>query len=705
MPYIRTRYPGAQPFSDDEFSRKLFFGRDQAATALTDQILANRMVVVYAKSGLGKTSLLNAGVAPRLRDDRYLPLFVRVNDVEQGPFASVLDGIRSEAERQRVEYVPGAAGSLWNFFKTVEFWQDDLLLTPVLILDQFEELFTLQPEQARESFLNELSYLVRGVRPSSALDTDRALGEAPPPLRVVLSLREDFLGFLEEASDHIPQILDYRFRLAPLNLQAAADAITGPASLEDPSLVTKPFRFDGDAITHILDHLSRRRTKSTAQTTRYVEPFQLQLVCRRIEEIVAERQRGSSAEIAIGMKDIGGEAGIRETLRNFYISSVDALPTKRVRRAVRRLCEEFLISPEGRRLSLEEIEIQKQLNLSTEILRLLVTKRLLRSENRSDSIYYELSHDALIEPVLATRRREALLFGWLGLGVSSTGFGLVSLGVLYNIVYAIQRPITPEWINNLLGIPFLASFGILLLVLSRKNLRTLRRYRPRTPDELADTLVAGQSRMSISYGIVGILMGSYILVLALFLGAGLTGNILNAYMGNLAHTDPFSAHFRQSISKMGLGLDTISYIIAVPVVVLFGVRLLCWGIRRLLQAPLIVHPQPTEVSPRTLVFSHLALIAASIVLLAAVFLAGTELVKIGCAYHLQGPLPDLVSLNWFNFLDYDCQKYYRTGYPLNELFHTLLFVVAFIIAATLLFPRRLGVTRAPLQQARSDSGF
>jgi conflict system STAND superfamily ATPase len=701
MSYIRTRYPGAQPFSDNEFSRKLFFGRDQASTALTDQILANRMVVVYAKSGLGKTSLLNAGVAPRLRDDRYLPLFIRVNDVEQGPFASVLDGIRSETERQRVEYVPGAAGSLWSFFKTVEFWQGDLLLTPVLILDQFEELFTLQPEQARESFLNELSYLVRGVRPSSAPETDRTLGEAPPPLRIVLSLREDFLGFLEEASDHIPQILDHRFRLAPLNLQAAADAITGPASLEDPGLATKPFRFDGNAITDILDHLSRRKTKPMAQPTRYVEPFQLQLVCRRIEEIVAERQRGSSAEIAIGIKDIGGEAGIRETLRNFYTSSVDALPTKRVRRAARRLCEQFLISPEGRRLSLEETEIQKQLNLSPDILRFLVTRRLLRSENRSDSSYYELSHDALIEPVLATRRREALLYGWLGLGISSVGLGLVSIGVIYNIVYAIQQPITPEWVNNLLGIPFLASFGIILLALCRRNLRTLRRYRPRMPDEIADALVAGQSRVSISYSAIAILMGGYILFLAIFLGAALTRSILNAYMGNLAHADPFSAHFRQSISQMGLGLDTIAYIISVPVVMLFGARLLLLGIRRLVQAPLIVHPQPTEVSPRTFVSSGLALIAASIVLLAAVLLAGTELVKIGCAYHLQGPLPDMVRLNCFNFLDYDCQEYYRTGYPRNALFSTLPFIVALIVEATLLFARRLSIMQALLQQARS----
>ena len=59
---------------------------------LADKILANRMVVVYARSGLGKTSLLKAGVAPRLREEGYLPLFVRVNDV-QGPFRAVLDAI------------------------------------------------------------------------------------------------------------------------------------------------------------------------------------------------------------------------------------------------------------------------------------------------------------------------------------------------------------------------------------------------------------------------------------------------------------------------------------------------------------------------------------------------------------------------------------------------------------------------------------
>jgi predicted GTPase len=81
MKTLLNRYPGAQPFPDTEFSRRTFFGREQECIALTDQILANRLVVIYAKSGTGKSSLLNAGVAPRLREADSLPLMVRLNAI------------------------------------------------------------------------------------------------------------------------------------------------------------------------------------------------------------------------------------------------------------------------------------------------------------------------------------------------------------------------------------------------------------------------------------------------------------------------------------------------------------------------------------------------------------------------------------------------------------------------------------------------
>ena len=696
MTSIRTRYPGAQPFVDEPFSRTVFFGREQASKTLTDQILANRIVVVYGKSGLGKTLLLNAGVAPRLRDEGYLPLSMRVNDVGRGPLRSVLEGIRSEAERQQVEFCEGLPDSLWSFFKTAEFWRGDLLLTPVLILDQFEELFTLHSEQTRDSFLSELSFLVRGV-PPQATQTNEPLTEGPPPIRIVLSLREDHLGLLEEAADHLPQILDHRFRLAPLTLDEAAMAMMGPAEIADASLLTRPFRYHAEAVNAVLMYLSRRRIKSVAQATRYIEPFQLQLICQRVEQVVAGRQRLAAGVVTITMNDIGGEAALRETLKNFYTSSVRSMPGKRARRAIRRLCEELLISPEGRRISLEENDIQRQLALSPETLRLLVAGRLLRSDNRSDSTYYELSHDALIEPVLATRRWRALLFGWLGLGITTLTLGFWGLVGIAVIQENLSKEATSEKkMGTMLG--FVAAFVpflILLIILFRRNLLSLRRYRPRTPEELADTLVVGKSRMSVSSGAIGIFSGGFMLLLALLLGAMITFVTVSAYVGyegSWILSDSSSDQIRQSIARIGLGLDTIAYIISVPFVVLFGVRSLRWGVSRLLHAPRPVRSKGTDthsasISTRALASSGLSFVAATIVLLAAVLMAVMAALEVGCTYQLHGKLPNWIPPNWFNSLAYDCQQLYVKGYdPWRFLEGT--YVLAFLAEATRLFARR-----------------
>jgi hypothetical protein len=437
MPETVFRYPGAQPFRDDDVARQTFFGRDGAAIALSDQVLANRLVVVYAKSGVGKTSLLNAGVAPALRKAGTIPLFLRVNDIEHDILRSVLDGIQAEAARQKVEYHPGDATSLWSFFKTAQFWRGDLLLNPVLIFDQFEELFTLQSDEARDRFLSELSYLVRGVAPASVAD-DARLSKTAPPLQIVLSLREDFLGLLEEASGRIPQILDHRFRLAPLDRDTAAEAITCPAQIDDPNFATKPFELDKDVVPSILDYLTRSAAAGRKTATRYIEPFHLQLICQRIERIVAAKQKLSTAKVKFTMADLGGEAALAETLAGFYEDAILSLKPARIRGVARRLCEQYLISPEGRRLSLDERELRTQLKLPTDALQQLVERRLLRTDRRADSTYYELSHDALVQPVLASRRTQALVLGWVAVitgGVLTIALGLIALIVVLYILF------------------------------------------------------------------------------------------------------------------------------------------------------------------------------------------------------------------------------------------------------------------------------
>ena len=255
--------------------------------------------------------------------------------------------------------------------------------------------------------------------------------------------------------------------------------MTGPAAIDDSALETKPFSYDPEAVTTIVNYLSQRRTQGVAQTTRYVEPFQLQLICQRVERIVAQRQPQSPANLTVTLADIGGEAALEETLRDFYVDAIRALPKRSERRAVRRLCQEYLISPEGRRLSLEENEIRRQLELSGETLRQLVANRLLRTDSRSDSSYYELSHDALVEPVLATRRKRAMLVGWLGLvlglscfprGERTRGFRTVYKLRLGSPKISFERVVTIFFILVVIAI---TAFSWRLLRGSLQNLRPL----------------------------------------------------------------------------------------------------------------------------------------------------------------------------------------------------------------------------------------
>jgi hypothetical protein len=487
----KNRYPGAQPFSDTELSRRTFFGREQASLALTNQILANRLVVVYAKSGLGKSSLLNAGVAPLLREAGTIPLFVRVNDVKRDLLVSIPERIEEEAKRQDVEFVPGDNVSLWSFFKTAEFWKRDLLQVPVLIFDQFEELFTLQTSAVREKFLSELGSIVRGVPPVHQQQNSEITG-SPPQLHVVLSLREDFLGILEEGAEHIPQILDHRFRLTPLSRDTAAQAMMLPAAVDDPALATKPFRLEDDLVTGILHHLAKIPAGSGTSALSHIEPFHLQLICQRVETLAASKQRLDD-EVVVTLTDFGGESAIGQTLVGFYNESVRSIPERHIRSAVRRMCEEYLISPEGRRLSVEERELRRQLKLTPDILRRLVDARLLRTERRSNSTYYELGHDALVEPVLANKRTQALFLAWSGVLGGSFILAIAVLVELFLLLALIDDALKGQKKDLAIAVfvvVFLSGPIVWLAVLgakwARSGIRRRARYRKHTPTEAVE---------------------------------------------------------------------------------------------------------------------------------------------------------------------------------------------------------------------------
>ncbi|MCJ8274213.1 MAG: hypothetical protein MJK04_33055, partial [Psychrosphaera sp.] len=404
---------------DSEHDRLIFFGREQESKLLFHKILSNKLLVMFAKSGIGKTSLLNIGVSHPLRDHDFIPLSIRLNDPKQPLLDAVYAKIDDIAEQQQLDFHAGDKSRLWHYFNTVEFWSsEDKLLTPVLIFDQFEELFTLHSPQARQSFITQLAELTKNKIPKAIKQSSS--DSQLPNVKIVIAIREDYLAFLDELSREIPEILHNRFRLQPLNRQSAQHAIEAPAALESPLISTPTFSYHLDAVTQMLDFLCMRHERGKVIATDEVESFQLQLLCGHLEELVEKK----TGERIIEAADLGGEEGMRQELKLFYERQVSSFNLFSTRRKVRKLCEKGLISSKHNRLSLAQEEIEKDFQLSAESLNVLVKTRLLRTEPRLGSVHYELSHDTLVKPIMEAKRkrknRTTLLAGVFSFLLGST---------------------------------------------------------------------------------------------------------------------------------------------------------------------------------------------------------------------------------------------------------------------------------------------
>lgn len=396
------RYPGPRSFTDTFADQRLFFGRDREINDLFHQVLSTNLLVLFGRSGLGKTSLLQAGLFPCLRERNLLPLPVRFNRTDLPPLELFITAVAETCQMAGIDYTPGETGSLWEFFKTAVFWREDALQTPVLVLDQFEEIFTLQSAVNRQWLARELGELLgrglpQSIRARLQAGEPISYSEQPPVVRVVISLREDYLGTLQELADEVPQILENRFRLTAMSPEQARPAIVEPALLPQGELfANRTFSYEDDAVDKMLAFLEGK--------TGEIEPFQLQLLCRQVELRVAEEQAKGKESIHVDRDYLGGKAKMQAILQNFYLDTVKRLPSWRVRNRVRDLCEEGLLDAKGHCRILEEGDIERHYGIGEATLRALVDARLLRKEVRSESFYYELSHDNLAQPVQDSRR-------------------------------------------------------------------------------------------------------------------------------------------------------------------------------------------------------------------------------------------------------------------------------------------------------------
>ena len=202
-------------------------------------------------------------------------------------------------------------------------------------------------------------------------------------------MREDFYANLEELRDQIPGIYKAPMRLGPLSREQAERAIVVPAGLTGEGFATPPFTWNDGALREVLDFLCKRQLgDGQTEIGTDVEPFQLQLICQHVEQLVRE-QRLSEVTSAV----LGGSEKLEQVLAEFYESCLRQIcakfpAEKKLRKRLERLCEYGLITARGRRLLREESTIMHDDHVPPEVLREMVELRLLRKEPRVGDNYY-----------------------------------------------------------------------------------------------------------------------------------------------------------------------------------------------------------------------------------------------------------------------------------------------------------------------------
>lgn len=263
-------YKGLRPYEEQD--RDNFFGRETECRILIDKILANKLTLLFAASGVGKSSLLQAAVLPRLKDPRHEKRDgVYYNDWVSSPLAGLKNQVLEMLQQQSLlENVALPAElreqSLNEFFSFCALFTRQPL---VVVLDQFEEFFQYQRHAADfKTFIQQLSAVV----------TDRDL-----PITVVIAMREDFALELNAFKPALPTLLFENFyRLERLDQVNARQAIEEPARRVG-------FRFEPALLEALLKDLAAREQRSlatipVAEELDTVEPAYLQIVCSQLWE-------------------------------------------------------------------------------------------------------------------------------------------------------------------------------------------------------------------------------------------------------------------------------------------------------------------------------------------------------------------------------------------------------------------------------------
>ena len=388
---------------------QIIYGRNTEISDLSQRVLNDTDTVVYGKSGIGKTSIINAGILPIARQNEFEPIVIRFDHSNTTSYIKQLDGyIRNKVEVEDVLPARNAEKELlWEYFHRHLFFVDGKRKKLLLIFDQFEEIFTLQQNPtARLDFFRSFGDVLNDMMPKELVDnldvknsdisktnntqvegfTDLAnIFNAPNDdvsaeaqyiddnnIHFVFVLREDFLSEFEFYTIKIPSLKQHRFALRPLNEEQAAEIIIKPC----PGLVSL------DVARLIIETVTNRKDFSLGDEPEIeVDAAVLSLFLSRIYQKLDVNDDVISSRI---IKQFG-----TDTIKDFYVDSIENLTDEELN-----LMEDKLLTTNGRRNNVSYVDFCKFVN-KEKVDDLIHNKKLLRTFNYGNDLRLEVIHDIL----------------------------------------------------------------------------------------------------------------------------------------------------------------------------------------------------------------------------------------------------------------------------------------------------------------------
>lgn len=410
-------YKGLIPYSEED--APYFFGREAEAAIIIANLQASGLTLIYGESGVGKSSVLRAGVAAHLHRqalthiaDFGMPEAVPVvfSNWRDDPVAGLSEAVRAAvAAILPPDQAPPLPPATRTLVETLDFWSELAGADLLIILDQFEEYFLYHSGEEHPG--------------SFAVEFPRAV--ARPDLRAnfLIAIREDGLAQLDRFKGRIPNLFDNYLRILHLDRDAARTAILAPVAEfnrrhpELPAVQVEPALVEAVLSQVEVGQVALGEPEDDAPDARpgsgEIETPYLQLVMTRLwEEELAQTPVGPHTLRLATLDRLGGAQRI---VRSHLDAVMSALPPAEQEISARLFRQ--LVTSSGAKIAYSAADLADYAGLPeariTPILEKLAgaNVRILRpvppAVDQPGPPRWEIFHDVLAAAVLDWRARQA----------------------------------------------------------------------------------------------------------------------------------------------------------------------------------------------------------------------------------------------------------------------------------------------------------